>query len=374
MGGRTAIFVNAFNHLTFVRATVEFLSSVAGADVFVVDNCSTYEPLLDWYATRPCEVLRLPVNYGHLAPWRAGLVERYATDEYAVTDCDLELETLPAGFLESLRETLRMHPKARKCGVALRIDDLSDHFPLKQQVRLWESRFWGEPIGIDTYRAPIDTTFAVYSRFRPLDDDFYSGIRLAGAHTVRHRPWYWRLDSLSDEDLFYLATTEVSPGWKKVLLHLLCDEGEDRRARVEHFLADGARENWRSEREFLARAKEMLVSRRPERVLISSANDGSLAYFVGRLLQELGRGVCVTFTGYGESHQACRRLLLGLPVETRSGSILDAPTLESFDVTLFSGQPNAIQYVEYRHAKGFDVGAIAFQGDHDRSALPHFIR
>ena len=81
------VIINNRNLLTWPKAMVRDLSKWEGiGDIYIVDNGSTYEPLLEWYATKPCEVISLGVNAGHQAPWLCGLVQKLGEPYYAVTD------------------------------------------------------------------------------------------------------------------------------------------------------------------------------------------------------------------------------------------------------------------------------------------------
>jgi hypothetical protein len=62
---------------------VEYLQRVPNALPIVVDNDSTYPPLLEWYKTCDCEVILLGVNSGPRAPWESGCIDQRAT-YYAV--------------------------------------------------------------------------------------------------------------------------------------------------------------------------------------------------------------------------------------------------------------------------------------------------
>jgi hypothetical protein len=52
---------------------VEYFQSIY-VEPIIVDNASTYPPLLSWYETNPCKVIRLSINCGHRAPWEQGCV------------------------------------------------------------------------------------------------------------------------------------------------------------------------------------------------------------------------------------------------------------------------------------------------------------
>ena len=50
------VIINNRNLLTWPKAMVRDLSKWEGiGDIYIVDNGSTYEPLLEWYATNPCK-------------------------------------------------------------------------------------------------------------------------------------------------------------------------------------------------------------------------------------------------------------------------------------------------------------------------------
>lgn len=371
MAPPVTVFVNTFNHLRFTRDTVSFLASLESVRPIVIDNASTFPPLIEWYETSPCEVIRLPTNMGARAPWLSGAVDRDAGEHYAVTDFDLDLSTLPSGFLDQLIETLERNPSISKCGLALRIDDLPDEFPLKEPTLSWERQFWEEEVSPDVFRAAIDTTFAVYSKNRSLEGRFYEGYRLAGPLTVRHRPWYWTADSLDDDDIYYIATTEVASGWKKVILHAIAADAAA--ARLRPWLPAERLSRLDREREIADRLVQTIIAKSASKVLFTSAGDGALTFLGGTKLRELG-GDCagVAYAGRGENYQAVKRLLLGLPIEVLPGSVLDQPVNGSFDLVVFNGKPSAIQYMEWKHIGKPDAAASLFTGLGVGGALDFF--
>ena len=85
------IFVNSFNRLTCLRRLLEWLCAAGHRRIFVIDNASTYPPLLDYLGEverhHLATVIRLPENVGHLAIWACGLLDRLGiTSEYVYTD------------------------------------------------------------------------------------------------------------------------------------------------------------------------------------------------------------------------------------------------------------------------------------------------
>ena len=83
---------------------------------------------------------------------------------------------MPDDFIEKFILLLQKYPKALKAGFSICIDDLPDHYKLKEKVIEWESVFWKEEIEPNIFKALIDTTFAVYKPYfigEPIDPDCF---------------------------------------------------------------------------------------------------------------------------------------------------------------------------------------------------------
>ncbi len=217
-GGKIMIpvYVNVFNRLALTRKLCEQIAALDNAVPIIIDNASTWEPLLDWYQHCPFEVIRLTENYGHHAPWRVGATARPNDGFYCVTDCDLDLGSVPADLMDVLRTPLRSwHNPPVKSGVALRIDDLP---AWQTQVIEWESRFWKHRVDGFRYWAPIDTTLAMYRANTPVRIATrvagIRAVRTAGAYTARHVPWYLDPTNLDEENANYFATANESNSWR----------------------------------------------------------------------------------------------------------------------------------------------------------------
>ncbi len=208
----TVILINNRDRLSTTRAMVEDVVRMGGTPI-VLDNDSSYPPLLDWYKNAPCEIVRLGRNIGSRAPWLSQAVETYAPGgRYVVTDSDLDLSEVPSDALSRMEALLDRLPWATKIALSLRTDDL----PPECHAIVWknEHSYWEKlDQAANAYFADTDTTFALYRSTNPFSNHipapyptgspFYTGMRLAPPYAARHLPWYQYEDSLSDEDRYY---------------------------------------------------------------------------------------------------------------------------------------------------------------------------
>ena len=209
------IFINSRDRVGCLRALVGRLLSMGYRNLIVLDNGSTYAPLLSYYAEaerQGVRVLRLP-NLGHRALWASGALDTLGvTGAYAYTDSDVvPKEACPADFVRRLLCVLRDFPYLIKAGTALAYADVT--FYDRAKIRAIEERLYTVPLAKDCYFADVDTTFAVYpGRVR-----YYvrgPAARLAGACTVRHLPWYYDYANLPADEAYYLAHAGMSSSLK----------------------------------------------------------------------------------------------------------------------------------------------------------------
>ena len=212
------VYINTFNRLTTTRNLVEQVKRLPNAQPVVIDNDSDYEPLLEWYESKPCDIVRVKENIGHHAPWTSGVIAGDVAPLYVVTDCDIDIDGVPLDVLDVLQCPFRWnHYKPIKSGLALRIDDLP---PWQTSVVQWEARWWKQRAvsGSHWYRAAIDTTFALYQRgttMRQVQDVVRTpAVRLGGEYQARHMPWYLDGENLDEENKHYFATANASNSWK----------------------------------------------------------------------------------------------------------------------------------------------------------------
>lgn len=183
------VVINNRDLLTWPRAMVGAIESFEGlAEILIVDNGSTYEPLLDWYSGLSHGVVRL-ANLGHTAPWSDEARARVKTRFYVVTDPDMGLDDTPRDCLPHLQRCLARHQRAGKIGLGLRIDGVPRESPYYDHVNGLERGYWQLPLFKDGVRpAPVDTTFALYDK-KLLHRYVVGGGRTDHPYTARHLPW-----------------------------------------------------------------------------------------------------------------------------------------------------------------------------------------
>lgn len=212
------ILINNFNRYDKLLRLIDGLSRRGYNNIWIIDNASTYPPLIEWYRICPYKVVMLNENVGHLSIFKTGIYRAFRHSYYAYTDSDLEIcPDCPDDFMEKFIGLLKRNPRVVKVGFSLKIDDLPDTFASKKEVVEWERQFWTKEVYEGVFDAPVDTTFAVYKPW------FKGGLvnfrdkhfRVGPPYVMRHLPWYIDENSLSDEDKYYFSTIKTSTHWSE---------------------------------------------------------------------------------------------------------------------------------------------------------------
>lgn len=229
------IYINNRNYLTWPKAMADKLAS-QGHEAIIIDNASTYPPLLEWYEDCNYSVRKLSANVGHLAPWVAALVD--PSEDYVVTDPDLDISDIPDNWDEVLKEGLERFIRCSKAGFSLDdmfvpqenpayIDDRMGEFPNGNPI-VWgdvaeeyKDRIW--------HKFPIDTTFALYRAGTTVHT--IDGVRSGRPYTAKHLPWHLVTkvipDSpalqipMNDEIYYYFDTASSASVTKGRLIELM---------------------------------------------------------------------------------------------------------------------------------------------------------
>ena len=185
-------FINNRNYLTWPREMTRILRS-QGHEVVIIDNDSSYPPLLEWYTTNPCEVMMLDSNLGHTAPWDIFGRSLIGT-KYMVSDPVLDISGLLPDWADMMTEVIKLgYPK-----VGLTLSD----YRIPPTNPAWtEDRFCDYPDGynpesrgpilgwynsVAIHNRPTDTTFAVCSKHEYRID----GVRIGAPYMAKHLPWH----------------------------------------------------------------------------------------------------------------------------------------------------------------------------------------
>jgi hypothetical protein len=207
----TPIFVTCRDRVRDLRHLIDWLERAEGVGpITLLDNQSTYPPLVDYLSRTPHGVIELERNFGSRALWDAGLVPDDSS--FVVTDPDiLPIKACPLDALAHLHRLLDEHPTRSKVGLGLYFEDVD--FPSKAWERTLVSVNRETSPGV--FDSLIDTTFALY---RPGASFEYEAIRTGWPYLARHMSWY--VTEPDAEDAYYLERAEIGPtgsSWKEAL-------------------------------------------------------------------------------------------------------------------------------------------------------------
>lgn len=207
------VIINNRDLLTWPRAMVERIKRYDGVgEIIILDNGSTYEPLLEWYETKPCKVIR-GENIGHTSPWAYGVVRDLKAEFYVVTDSDLGLDKTPDDtllYLLDKEKTLNLG----KVGLGLSVGYVSPSSPYYNHIQHYEIPRWTnsryqDEVALDV---AIDTTFALYSN----QGYFIGGGSTYNLYKARHYPWELTKDQYERnlEFRYYIEHASNSSSYK----------------------------------------------------------------------------------------------------------------------------------------------------------------
>ena len=198
------IIINNRNRYTFLRQMIEQLQAFGYKNIYVLDNDSSYPPLLEYYKTATIKVIYLKKNLGYRALWISDVFNQFKNDYYVYSDPDILLQDdCPKDFVYQLYQYLNKYSAKEKAGVALKIDDLPSCYNLREDVYKWEKPNWEKKLDENVYDALVDTTLALYKPLAFGNAEECAAIRVAGKLTAKHLPWYLDSLNLSEEEHYY---------------------------------------------------------------------------------------------------------------------------------------------------------------------------
>lgn len=217
------IIIINFNQLFYLKQLISFLEQKKTKNIIIIDNNSSYLPLLNYYneIDKRVTIHRLNENLGHLVLWKKReLFKKYTKGFFVLTDADIVPNSnLKEDYLNGLLKMILKHKTKSKVGLALKIDDIPNTFILKENVINWETKFWISEIEKNIFDAEIDTTFALYwpktdRLINYLYPSFFNALRVGGEYIATHGGWYIDHNNLTEEQKFYFKTANNSNSWK----------------------------------------------------------------------------------------------------------------------------------------------------------------
>lgn len=219
------IYIIAYNQFTYIRNMVYQCLPLTDK-IYIIDNASTYQPLLDWYKNelpklKNIELIRHPENGG------SRVYQKYIhlfPDEYVITDPDLLFNPKMPNDVINILSNIRKKFNVKVVGLALDISDRSNFTNAKfhaKSIYEWESAFWKNKVNYEQeeiYIAKIATTFALHSK----SNNSKTNLRVAGRFTCKHIPWYRKEKSplpISNEEKTAVLKGNRTTNWCKNTLY-----------------------------------------------------------------------------------------------------------------------------------------------------------
>lgn len=209
------VVIPSFNQLYYIQNTIKQLERFDLKKFIILDNGSTYPPLLKWFEKIDIPVVIDLSNPGPRNFFINQNIWNILPNYFIVTDPDLQYNhKTPNTLLKDLIEISELM-KWPKIGLAL---DTSEENKMVPMVREWEKDYWQLKIATTKYGDPIylaktDTTFSLYNKkfvSRPgvlaWDADFFTCPRIAGNFTCKHWGWYYEKPVPKKEEEFYKNT------------------------------------------------------------------------------------------------------------------------------------------------------------------------
>ena len=203
------IFINCRDRLQCLQRLVRWLLEAGYRNICLLDNASTYPPLLAYYERFADDsrvtVFRFRENLGYQALWISGLLRKLDVRvPYVYTDPDvLPVEECPHGVVARLYQVLRRYPFLHKVGLGIVTKDLPPSDVVKRQ-RSYEH----VPLEENLYFAPCDTTFALYAP--AWHYTLFPSACTHGRMMIRHLPWYLDPSNLPEDERYYIAHADGS--------------------------------------------------------------------------------------------------------------------------------------------------------------------
>lgn len=219
------LIIPVFNQLTYTKNLINwFMWYYPENPIYIVDNLSTYDPLLTYYAepfsnNRNLKIWTYAENdcIKNLQTVIKGHIN-HNYEYYIISDPDIMPHpNTPPNFLEIFKDAID-NKGFHRAGFGLITDDLPEELNERKMIIGNEAALLNQPIPFfykdkryDGFKAPLDTTFCLYKRDNggwssPMNgNDWGNCLRLFKAF---HFGWYLRPDFINEEMDYYFKSAK----------------------------------------------------------------------------------------------------------------------------------------------------------------------
>lgn len=213
------VFISVWNRYTWAIPLCEDFVK-AGLTPILIDNNSTYQPLLEWYEKEcPYKVHRMKENHSAWAFFITELYQQYRDRYFMISDSDQSISGIPSDWVDVLMKGLQeTDDHVWKSGLSQRIDDLPNN-PYAKEIYEYEKGFYTNLNKYGYHKVWMDLGIAVYDRSRRgeypnKEENWYCAVRSPIPYQSRHLDWYLTPETFRDEDKYYLtAAGRAQDGW-----------------------------------------------------------------------------------------------------------------------------------------------------------------
>lgn len=202
------IFITTRDRVECVVEQTNWLKSVGQEEIYIVDNDSSYPPMMDWLSDTHYKVIR-SANVGNTSPWVSGAIADYAKERYFVTsDPDIvPLDSCPPDVFDYFRDTLAgISPKmdVPKISFGLKLDDLPDHYKHKALALSRHGKCQADRQRVEGGKFFSCANDAIMALHRPNHPKSVRGWRADNPYVARHTSWYDDLADMTEELAYYM--------------------------------------------------------------------------------------------------------------------------------------------------------------------------
>lgn len=225
MKNEIPLIIPNFNQLTYLVNLINWWNYYTNyARVIIIDNASTYKPLLKFYdyakeIWKNVNIVRCKENNcGNNLTFLIKQDIRWKYEYYCISNPDImPCPDTPENFIDILRHCISEY-KFHHAGFGLRLSDLPDWIDNKKLIIYRQAHFYDKKNKIiinyegsfyKGFRAPIDLTFAMYCTsnggwaFPMKRVNWSNAIRIFQAY---HLGWYIHPDTQIKEHEYYFKT------------------------------------------------------------------------------------------------------------------------------------------------------------------------